>query len=540
MLFLVGLTQTLWVSWSTGMRQVAGGLGDARLHHYLLEHFWQWARGAPGHGSLWSPPFFFPAHNVLAFSESQLGTAPVYLLLRWLGVDEVAAFVLWQAVLLAFGFVAAFWALRTALGVSARAASVGAYLFAFAALRLGDLSQPQLLGFGFGALAAGAVVRSLREPDGSRRWWLLAAVALVGQLYSSFYLTFFWGFAALLALPLALLDRETGRVVRRALREQWPSIALAAALCLVAALPFLAHYLDSHRVLGARDPEVVERLWLPRPMDYLTPSASSWLYASFGSDKPDESRTGLHPGWATLVLAAVGMWGGGAANRMSRRLLLLLVLGTLSWAGLSLWPAISAGLPGGDAIRAVGRVRLVELYPWAIGATLGVARLGRRGAGVAVVLALLAMAEQARVPSGSDWRARLAACTRLSERLPAACTAVLYSPEIPPGSADRRARVLAQVDGMWIGMEAGVPAVNGHSGGVPRGWEFRNPWVRSPGDETRLRLALQRLAAEVGGDSVICWLRARPPEARSTVDREPELEIVRPEVAVAANGGTTE
>lgn len=516
------------------MRRVGGGLGDARLHHYVLEHIWQRARGAPGHASLWSPPFFFPAQNALAYSEPQLATAPPYLLLRWSGLEAIPAFVLWQAILLAFGFLAAYWALRTALEVPDAAALFGAYLFAFAAIRLGDLSQPQLLGFGFGALAAGALVRALRDDEHDRRWWLATAAALVAQLYSSFYLTFFWGIAALLALSLALLDREMGRRVRRALRRHWRMAALAAALFFCAAIPFLDHYLASRRVLGGRDLEEVTRLWLPRPADYLSPSASSWLYARLGAGANAGDRTGLHPGWATFGLAIVGLWGRGAERRLTRRLLALLALVTLAWAGRSLWPALSAWIPGGDAIRAVGRVRLVELYPWAIGATLGVARLGRRWAVRAVALALLAILEQARLPSATDWQARLDACARWSETLSPACAAVLYSPEIPPAAADRRARVLAQVDGMWIGSRAGVPAINGHSGGRPPGWEFHNPWVRSRDDESRLRAALQRLANEVGGDAAICWLRVRPFRASAPLEGESALEIVRPEFVAAA------
>src|SRR5436190_260209 len=69
--------------------------GDTVLNHYLLEHTWRALadRGYPF--SLWSPPFFYPTPHVLGYSETLLGVAPAYWLLR-LGLPPEDAYPIWM------------------------------------------------------------------------------------------------------------------------------------------------------------------------------------------------------------------------------------------------------------------------------------------------------------------------------------------------------------------------------------------------------------------------------------------------------------
>ena len=524
---LFGLGQSLWSGWSSQAQVVAGGLGDARLHHYLLEHFWQWLRGAALHGSLWSPPFFYPAPDVLAYSEPLFGSALPYLAARALGAAPVAAYVAWEAALLAFGLIAAVWAFRRALAVPFWVAVASGYVFAFSPLRLGDLSQPQLLGFGFGALAFGAVVAGYRNPSRARGYWPLAAASLVAQLYCSFYLTFFWaiGFAALLA-AVALEPGLRARVLAMAASRRFLILALALGVAL-SATPFLVHYLDSLQELGPRSWATIERNWLPRWGDYLTPSDAAWLYAPGGrAESAESARAGMSPGWVTLALALVGLWGGGGERRIARRALLILVVATLAIGNLSLWRGIYELVPGAEAVRAVGRVRLVQLFAWALGAGWGLARLGARSNLLAAVAAIALLGDQLQAPGGSPWAQRLEACQALATEVPATCDALLFSPRLEGGGATRRAELVGQVDGMWIASLAAVPAINGHSGGAPRGWSFRHAAIRSHEDESRLERSLMELAAHEPPGVELCWLRSAP------LDRDParasdQLSLVR-------------
>src|SRR5436190_653622 len=60
----------------SGLRRVQVDVGDSRLINYLLEHNYRWYRGDPNHAEFWDPPFFYPARNIAAYSDTLLGIAP--------------------------------------------------------------------------------------------------------------------------------------------------------------------------------------------------------------------------------------------------------------------------------------------------------------------------------------------------------------------------------------------------------------------------------------------------------------------------------
>jgi hypothetical protein len=135
------------------------------------------------------------------------------------------------------------------------------------------------------------------------------------------------------------------------------------------------------------------------------------------------------------------------------------------WGDWSPWRLVFRWVPGGDGIRAVGRVVFtVELFALLGGlvALDGLLRRARYGVPIAALVLLIGIAEQAPVrplPSFevAPWQARVAA---LRERLtPGTVAYVELSPHRPYWES--------QVTAMWAGLEAGVPVVNGYSGRYP-------------------------------------------------------------------------
>ena len=56
---------------------IPGDLGDARFNSVILEHLYQWVTGtAP---KLWSPRFFYPFENTLAFSDNHFASGFAYI-----------------------------------------------------------------------------------------------------------------------------------------------------------------------------------------------------------------------------------------------------------------------------------------------------------------------------------------------------------------------------------------------------------------------------------------------------------------------------
>jgi hypothetical protein len=76
---------------------IPGDQGDVRVIIALLEHWWNFYHGR---GTWRSPPFFYPTHGVLGYSDSLFLFTPFYTVARAFGADMFSAF---QGTLLALG-----------------------------------------------------------------------------------------------------------------------------------------------------------------------------------------------------------------------------------------------------------------------------------------------------------------------------------------------------------------------------------------------------------------------------------------------------
>ena len=65
-LFLVGISLFFRVD------QIPGNFDDARFNMYVVEHGYRWLIGLDK--SFWSAPFFYPAQNVITYSDNHLGS----------------------------------------------------------------------------------------------------------------------------------------------------------------------------------------------------------------------------------------------------------------------------------------------------------------------------------------------------------------------------------------------------------------------------------------------------------------------------------
>jgi hypothetical protein len=149
------------------------------------------------------------------------------------------------------------------------------------------------------------------------------------------------------------------------------------------------------------------------------------------------------------------------------------------WGDWSPWHAVYRWVPGGEAIRAVGRVVFtVELFAL-VGALVALEGLLQRcslswRAAFGWALLVAGIVEQMPVrelPSFelAPWQARVAA---LRERMTTGTVAYV---ELPPG----RPFWQGQLQAMWAGLEANVPVVNGYSGRYPTGYP---DWTRTMTD----------------------------------------------------------
>jgi hypothetical protein len=283
-------------------------LGDPLLNAWILA--WDWSRLLQlAHGDLagllgfWNADIFYPHPLALAYSEHLFTQA----------VLGLPAFVLTRNAILGYNVVflstfalsglGAFLFVRQVTG-DARAALVGGLLYAFAPYRLTQVGHLQVMSsqwmpfvlYGVarwfdGFAASDAVARAAGGwPPLPRRaplWW--AAVALVAQNLSCGYYLFFF-------TPLAA-GNALWEIYRRRLwsnPRMWRSLAAAAAVVVVATVPFLLPYAELRRQgFNPRPLEEVQR-YSADVYSYLRPVEDS-LWSRWLTDYTREEGV-LSPG----------------------------------------------------------------------------------------------------------------------------------------------------------------------------------------------------------------------------------------------------
>lgn len=505
---------------ASGLGRVQGNLGVPRMLHYIMEHEYRWLTGDPLHASFWDPPMFYPARNTAAYSETLVGAAPLYWIWRVVGVPPDVAYPLWLLAVSSLNYLAAFLFLRRAMRRSPLAAGFGAFLFAFASMRLGYIGLTQLLpGFYYVAVIH-ALVRIFEQDDRRRaiRWIALLAAAFLGQAYTCFYIAWFLGLGLGVALfwSLALPARRPGTL--SALRRHGPGLAAGFVLVGVGMIPFVVHSLRAAAEVGYRDYDEVE-LFLPRLQSWLYFGPDHWLYgwtAGAGVFTSIPTRISEHAiglGVGSTALAVLGLWQlrrsplGGLLAAVAATLLALTLLLP---GGASLWGLVYLVVPGAGAVRAVARVSLMILLPASAGAAAFVDE-SRRRKPLLIAAVLLSLLEQGRTSPSFDRREARDAARTVAGRIDPAAQAFWYTVSALPVSTTlvETLPLRVHVDAMMASLEARVPTLNGYSGWTPPGWPFEGTTiVPTPAAETDVEMMLQEWCRRSGLDRKrIQWIR---------------------------------
>ncbi|HEV2181430.1 MAG TPA: hypothetical protein VGR59_13980 [Gemmatimonadaceae bacterium] len=483
----------------SGFALVEGDLLDSRLVMYLLERSYLWLLRTPGQLQFWNASFYFPAPNVIAYSDTLLTVAPVYWLLRAAGLEPSTALQWWLIAMSTLNYVAAFALIRRATRVGPTAAALGAFLFAFANARASQLAHPQLQPQFYMVIAVYALVRvfevdARRHRAATAKWLVVFAIALAAQLWAEFY----YGFFLVLALGIATLCALAVPRLRSHLFAVGRENVAAVGACLVTGAvlvaPLASHYLAVAHALGVRPYGALVE-FMPTPASWLYMGADNWMYGTvwrgghFVLTMPQEQQLGL--GLVTTGLVLWGLWG---ARRTALGILLMVTAGALMLCttvfpgGHTAWPIIFDWMPGARALRAISRVGLILLVPAAIGIALFFeAALAARWRVAATLAALAFMFEQGQSVEVYSKAGARAERTRVEAMIAPSCGTVLYAP-----LHGRRMTWTYQVDGMWAGLDRHVPTINGYSGNAPAGWDFQQIRIN---DSTRARAVEHALAA---------------------------------------------
>jgi len=485
----------------SGFARMQAERSDTLFFNYVLEHQLVQLTSPEAIGTFWSPAFFHPAPGALAYSESMIGTLPLYAALRVL-LAPTTAYQVWAMVLLVADCLAMIWLLRR-LGVRPLLAAVGGFVFAFGLPRVGHLYQQHLFPQPWTPVAFAALIGFLRQP----RWrdWLLLLAAVAAQLLSSLHLGWFLGFGLTIwtIVWLAVDVRAAARVWSWSRqRGRWAGVLASAALAGLLVVAVLGPYLDATRTRGVRDDGQVT-IFGPRLQSWLAAPRASihrtlGTLSTLGNLAPALDRDAapfyyeheLFPGVFSIAIGALAFatsW----RRRTHRRaavacsaigaaaLLIALSLYVprevapdtpIRARGWSAWWTVLDLVPGARSMRAHNRIWTIVHPLLLVGALAGLEELLRRKPlrrpyPVALAgLCVFAVAEQlVLVQPSFDKRLLLDEIDRMRRAIPAGC-AVVYFPLVA-----NEPYSVGQVRAMWAALQANVATVNGYSSYFPPG-----------------------------------------------------------------------
>lgn len=523
LLCLLGLVVMFYPTLLSGFSRVQSDPGDPRLVHYFLEHSFQLVFNKNYIATPWSPAFFYPFPNALAFSENMWGTAPLYWLLKAFASPDIA-FQLWLVMVAALNFFCFAFALHRQQ-VRRELVGLGAFLYAFGMPRLAQLGHPQLLPQFFTPLALLFLWEFTRQPT---RWRLaLSLLFIYLQVLSGIYLGWFLLLSLLIAIPLFwFLDRlnREGEAVRvlAFCRTHWVSVLLMVAGWGFSLALTLMPYLQIKTLVGERSYAEVSQ-FLPRSTSWFLPTPHSlWgsvWYDSAVARLPAYWEHSLFIGFTAIGLLGLSLYIAMSQKIPPQRLLLVklclgvsAVLFSISLRlpnGFSLWQPVYSLVPGATAIRVVSRIWTVLDCYLLTAICLSTDTFfnsipNRRAVPLLSTLLCLCIVEQTTFKLPAYEKLPYLKQEAEVSRLMRGCE-VAYLKILPNHVED-------QVTAMWAGLKTKVPVVNGYSGSMPPNYHpFNKPMIvpqvtnwlvqsQDKGIEKSQRLCFVSRLSETNGD----------------------------------------
>lgn len=455
-------------------------VGDTRLNNYFLEHSFQWLTNPDYSGSLWSPSFFYPADEVLAYSDNLFGSAPIYWLIRFLA-SPPTAFQIWMIAVSVLNFFSFFY-LSKYVKIGTFLSSLGAFLFAFGLPRIVKLGHQQLLPQFFTPLVILAALNFIKKP--SRKWFIALLTGCYLQVLAGIYL----GWFLLLSLPIFFLlsYRLSSESFFRFLKF-WKSnkVFLFSSILgwIVLTALTLLPYLKRSVVHGGRTYQEVDTM-LPRVASWFSVpphSVLSPLLSKVSSELPMVHEHYMFLGFIVFFLflgCTFSLLKGGKNLYPDERWLIKVCFFTFACifllslrfpSGLSLWRIVYEVVPGASAIRAVTRIWtvaycyfLLAVLLWANAFFRNAFSDSRKRLFAIFIVCLLSISEQATLNQPSFDKATVSEEVTSIERLIGSGCDLAYlsiNPEKPFYSE--------QLSAVWAGINTNVPIINGYSGDMP-------------------------------------------------------------------------
>jgi hypothetical protein len=448
--------------------------------------------------------FFYPYPLTSAFSDSLLGSAPIFAVFRFLGLSRETAFQGWYIFGYFINYIAAAYSLLK-LKLSPLAAAAGAFFFSFGLPMLAQENHAQLL-YRFCVPLASMLLWNISNKPRLRTILILFSL-IVWQFYLSIYIGYF--LVLLLVVMMILMPRLNSLAPKENIIKFWPNIFREAwenagknektiffigMLLIISFFSWLIYpYIRvSNLYHFFRSAEEIETL-LPRIQSYLLANHSQlWQSNSpIFSNIPSQHEHQLFPGISIYILIVIGiLWNFPSENRNYAILNIvsafILILFTLNINGLSFYKLIIS-IPGINSIRAITRIQLVLMWPIAVFAACVIDSFYKKMSALfnfktaAYFLCSILIIESVLINhntfSKKDAQVRT---SLLREQIKQKMDISNFNPIIFVGTDNNDPWYVTELDSMLVSQELDIPTLNGYSGNLLYGFGVTSDCIQLP------------------------------------------------------------
>ena len=474
-LFVVILLELLFFRNVLSTDALIGDGIDGRLNTFFSAHWYEWIMGREGLTDMYH--MFYPADDVLSYSDMMLGFGILCLPFRFLGMSEFVAFK-WVVIIgHMIGSLVLYYYMRACIGTKEMPAFLTVVAFSFSNQFITASYHTQLYAVSFFPIVM-VFFHKYLEGEKRRLMIILTTLSFCMIFYTSFYIGFFTGicfgiFMLVSAVVYGIKDiRDYTSNVRDFVYERWGDWVIALFVAISVMIPFLRVYLPTmNKTGGKKYDEVI----------YTTYDIRQLIFTHWN----EEGDGGFSYAAAAVVAFIVMLIIICLRKKMTPLLLsclltmLFAILPCLHFGEVTFWYVIYEMVPAASAIRAIFRMFFVLSLPFSILLGLMVDDITKKQ-WFAALLAVLIFAETFSF-SGvkSEWSASTQnAIIREASGMPIDCEVFyLFDPIKQEGDDESELtrygrQIRGQMDAVEIAHFYGVRTVNGYSGNVPEGWDI--------------------------------------------------------------------
>lgn len=217
---------------------LSGDSEDGRFFMYILEHGYLFFIKDAFCNSFWNLPFFYPNLNTLSYSDILLVPTILYIPFRHF-FDMYTSFQIVAFLMCILNFCSFYLFSRKIFKFDFLISSISAFLFAFSLPRYAQMGHLQL----YTQFLSVFGIYFFLSANKRKIYFILSAIFLSLQFYSSYYLGWFICFGAFIAGVIFLLNKSLRKALFVYVKENWNNLLIFLIVFFSLSFPLIYHYL---------------------------------------------------------------------------------------------------------------------------------------------------------------------------------------------------------------------------------------------------------------------------------------------------------